>query len=65
MVVDPSRTREPSGLGAYGWSGVATTTFWVDPGRDLTVQFYTQVRPRSSHTVYRDLRRLVHEALTD
>ncbi|MEU3444904.1 serine hydrolase domain-containing protein [Streptomyces griseoincarnatus] len=65
VVVDPSRTREPSGLGAYGWSGVATTTFWVDPGRDLTVQFYTQVRPRSSHTVYRDLKRLVHQALAD
>ncbi|MET7290551.1 serine hydrolase domain-containing protein [Streptomyces griseoloalbus] len=65
VVIDPSRTQAPSGLGSYGWSGVATTTFWVDPGRDLTVQFYTQVRPRSSHTVFRDLKRLVHEAVTD
>lgn len=65
VVTDPSRTRSPSGLGTYGWSGVATTTFWVDPGRDLTVQFMTQVRPRSSHAVYPDLKRLVHEALTD
>ncbi|MFG2543571.1 serine hydrolase domain-containing protein [Streptomyces sp. NPDC048594] len=65
VVTDPSRTQSPSGLGTYGWSGVATTTFWVDPGRDLTVQFMTQVRPRSSHTVYPDLKRLVHEALTD
>ncbi|AXL93563.1 serine hydrolase [Streptomyces sp. CB09001] len=65
VVTDPSRTRSPSGLGTYGWSGVATTTFWVDPGRDLTVQFMTQVRPRSSHTVYPDLKRLVHEAVAD
>ncbi|MBU6529550.1 serine hydrolase domain-containing protein [Streptomyces mayonensis] len=65
VVVDPDRTRSPSGLGTYGWSGVATTTFWVDPGRDLTVQFMTQVRPRASHTVYPDLKRLVHEALRD
>ncbi|MFD0054637.1 serine hydrolase domain-containing protein [Streptomyces sp. NPDC005047] len=65
VVTDPSRTQSPSGQGTYGWSGVATTTFWVDPGRDLTVQFMTQVRPRSSHTVYPDLKRLVHEALTD
>ncbi|MDG9715900.1 serine hydrolase [Streptomyces sp. DH24] len=64
VVIDPSRTQEPSGLGTYGWSGVATTTFWVDPGRDLTVQFMTQVRPKSSHTVFRDLKRLVHEAVT-
>src|SRR5690606_13554867 len=59
VVIDPSRTQSPSGLGSYGWSGVATTTFWVDPGRDLTVQFCTQVRPRSSRAVFRDLRRLV------
>ncbi|CAL9650193.1 serine hydrolase domain-containing protein [Streptomyces sp. enrichment culture] len=65
VVVDPGRTRSPSGPGTYGWSGVATTTFWVDPGRDLTVQFMTQVRPRASHTVYPDLKRLVHEALRD
>ncbi|MFE9772174.1 serine hydrolase domain-containing protein [Streptomyces sp. NPDC005931] len=64
VVVDPSRTQAPSGPGTYGWSGVATTTFWVDPGRDLTVQFYTQVRPGSSHTVFPDLKRLVHEAVT-
>jgi hypothetical protein len=44
---------------------VATTTFGVDPGRDLTVQFMTQVRPRSASTVYRDLKRLVHEAVAD
>ncbi|MFJ8806765.1 serine hydrolase domain-containing protein [Streptomyces sp. NPDC102490] len=65
VVTDPSRTRSPSGLGTYGWSGVATTTFWVDPGRELTVQFMTQVRPRASHTVYPDLKRLVHDAVAD
>ncbi|KOV66601.1 beta-lactamase [Streptomyces sp. AS58] len=65
VVVDPARTVAPAGLGTYGWTGVATTTFWVDPGRDLSVQFMTQVRPRGTHTVFRDLKRLVHEAVTD
>ncbi|WP_210575174.1 serine hydrolase [Streptomyces sp. GESEQ-4] len=65
VVIDPARTQAPSGLGTYGWSGVATTTFWVDPSRDLTVQFMTQVRPRTSHTMFPDLKRLVHEAVTD
>ncbi|WP_328874966.1 beta-lactamase family protein [Streptomyces sp. NBC_00287] len=65
VVIDPSRTRAPAGLGTYGWSGVATTTFWVDPTRDLTVQFMTQVRPKTSHTMFPDLKRLVHEAVTD
>ncbi|MDN0198499.1 serine hydrolase domain-containing protein [Streptomyces sp. S.PNR 29] len=65
VVIDPARTQAPSGLGTYGWSGVATTTFWVDPSRDLTVQFMTQVRPKSSHTTFPDLKRLVHEAVKD
>ncbi|MFE2585842.1 serine hydrolase domain-containing protein [Streptomyces sp. NPDC059378] len=62
VVIDPARTKASTGLGMYGWSGVATTTFWVDPSRDLSVQFLTQVRPRSSHALYQDLKRLVHEA---
>ncbi|MFJ3231763.1 serine hydrolase domain-containing protein [Streptomyces sp. NPDC086787] len=64
VVVAPERTLAPAGLGAYGWSGVATTTFWVDPGHDLTVQFMTQVRPRTLK-VFTQLKRLVHAALTD
>ncbi|MFF3935876.1 serine hydrolase domain-containing protein [Streptomyces phaeofaciens] len=65
VVIDPERTQAPSGLGTYGWSGVATTTFWIDPSRDLSVQFLTQLRPRKSLKLYPDLKRLVHEAVTD
>jgi CubicO group peptidase (beta-lactamase class C family) len=64
VVTDPSRTLAPAGLGTFGWSGVATTTFWVDPTRDLTVQFMTQLRPKRSLALFPDLKRLVHEAVT-
>ncbi|MEU6223582.1 serine hydrolase domain-containing protein [Streptomyces sp. NPDC047042] len=63
VVIDPARTLAPAGLGTYGWSGVATTTFFVDPSRDLTVQFMTQVRHRTSQSYWQDLKRLVHEAV--
>ncbi|MFF4018952.1 serine hydrolase domain-containing protein [Streptomyces sp. NPDC001843] len=62
VVTDPARTVAPVGLGTFGWSGVATTTFWVDPGRDLTVQFMTQVRPKTLK-IFPELKRLVHEAV--
>ncbi|MEU1408719.1 serine hydrolase domain-containing protein [Streptomyces sp. NPDC005728] len=64
VVIDPARTLAPQGLGTYGWTGVATTAFWVDPSHDLTVQFMTQVRPKTLK-VFPELRRLVHEALVD
>lgn len=63
VVVDPSRTQSPTTLGTYGWSGVATTTFWVDPVRDMTVQFLTQLRPSLPQTIFPELKRLVHEAV--
>ncbi|GGZ02376.1 serine hydrolase domain-containing protein [Streptomyces poonensis] len=65
VVTDPRITDTPSTAGTYGWSGVATTTFWVDPRHDLTVQFMTQVRPTSSNAVFPELRRLVHEAVRE
>ncbi|MFF5140538.1 serine hydrolase domain-containing protein [Streptomyces sp. NPDC013157] len=64
VVIDPDRTLSPSSPGAYGWTGAATTAFWVDPTHDLTVQFHTQLRPKTLK-VFPDLRRLVHEAILD
>ncbi|MEU0335799.1 serine hydrolase domain-containing protein [Streptomyces sp. NPDC006193] len=64
VVTDPSRTLAPSHRGSYGWTGVATTAFWVDPAHDLTVQFMSQVRPKALK-VFPELRRLVHAALAD
>ena len=65
VVIDPERTLAPTGLGTYGWSGAATTTFWVDPAHDLTVQFMTQLRPKTSLKIVPDLRRLIHEAIAN
>ncbi|MET8946798.1 serine hydrolase domain-containing protein [Streptomyces sp. NPDC004542] len=64
VVTDPARTVAPVGLGTYGWSGVAATTFWIDPGRDLTVQFMTQVRTKTLK-IFPELKRLVHETVVD
>lgn len=63
VVIDPERTQSPTGLGTFGWSGAATTTFWVDPSQDLTVQFMTQLRPKSSLKIMPELKQLVHEAV--
>ncbi|MEU7413753.1 serine hydrolase domain-containing protein [Streptomyces sp. NPDC042638] len=64
VVTDPARTLAPSHAGTYGWTGVATTAFWVDPAHDLTVQFMTQVRPKRLK-ILPELRRLAHAAVTD
>jgi CubicO group peptidase (beta-lactamase class C family) len=51
--------------GVYGWGGAASTTFWVDPVEDLTVQFLTQLLPSSTHPIRPQLKQLVYQALVD
>jgi len=33
----------PVGVGTYGWLGYSFTEFWVDPSKELTVSFHSQV----------------------
>ena len=65
VVLDPVAMRLPASRGQFGWSGAASTTFFVDPAEDLSVVFCTQVMPSSASPVRRELRVLVHQALLD
>ena len=51
--------------GDYGWGGVASTVFWVDPVEDMTVLFLTQLSPSHSTPNRKELRALVYQALVD
>ena len=50
--------------GDYGWGGAAGTFFWVSPVEDLVVILFTQLLPSSAIPVRKELRALVHGALT-
>lgn len=46
FMVAAMRDQSPPGsIGEYGWGGWASTTFWVDPKRDLAGLVFTQVIP--------------------
>jgi len=51
--------------GEISWGGAASTAFWVDQAADLTVSFFTQLLPSSTHPIRTQLRQLVYQALTD
>ena len=54
----------PGSPGMYYWSGMAGTTFWVDPAEDMTVTFMMQGPGQREH--YRALMRdLVYAAIVD
>ncbi len=65
VTIDPVKGRVPGNAGEFAWGGAASTSFWVDPVDDLTVLFFTQLLPSSTHPIRSQLKQLVYQALLD
>jgi CubicO group peptidase (beta-lactamase class C family) len=65
VMGDPARAGLSGSPGDFGWGGVASTVFWVDPREDMTVLFLTQLSPSHSTPNRKELRALVYQALVD
>ncbi|MBI5105258.1 MAG: beta-lactamase family protein [Solirubrobacterales bacterium] len=65
VVVDAAAAKVVCSEGELAWGGAASTAFWVDPREELTVLFFTQLLPSSTHPIRPQLRQLVYQALVD
>jgi CubicO group peptidase (beta-lactamase class C family) len=65
VVIDPAAGKVTCSPGELSWGGAASTTFWIDNEAGLTVSFFTQLLPSSTHPIRPQLRQLVYQALTD
>ena len=65
VMLDPPKSQMMGSFGDYGWGGLASTVFWVDPVEDLTILFLTQLTPSGQFPIRNELRALVHQSLID
>lgn len=65
VVIDQAKTRALCPNGTYGWGGMASTMFWVDPVEEVTAMFFTQLMPSSTYPIRPYLRQLVYQAIAD
>jgi len=65
VMLDPPKAQMMGNPGDFGWGGMASTVFWVDPLEDMVVLFLTQLLPSSYYPLRKELRALVHQALID
>jgi CubicO group peptidase (beta-lactamase class C family) len=65
VTIDPVRAQVPSSVGEFGWGGMASTAFWVDPAEQLTVVFMTQLIPSTTFNFRGQLKSLVYGAIVD
>jgi CubicO group peptidase (beta-lactamase class C family) len=63
ILEDPARLESVGSVGSYGWSGAATTDFWVDPSAEVIGIFIGQFRPHDRYPVMSEFRKAVYQAL--
>ena len=65
VTVDPAIAKSASSGGDFGWGGLASTMFWVDPAAELSAIFLTQLMPSSAYPNRKEMRALTYSSLTD
>ena len=55
----------PSQAGSYGWGGVFSTAYWVDPKEDMLVILYRQIWGPHVSLTDRQFKPLVYQAIND
>ncbi|WP_169570240.1 serine hydrolase domain-containing protein [Sneathiella limimaris] len=65
VMLEPAKAQMMGSPGDFGWGGMASTVFWVDPLEDLVVLFATQLLPSSFYPLRKELRALVYQAMVD
>ena len=63
VVIDPAAAGMRTSAGEFFWGGAASTAFWIDPVRDITVILMTQLFPSSQYPLREELRALVDHAV--
>lgn len=65
VTVNPGLAKTACSMGDYGWGGMASTMFWIDPAMDMVTIFMTQLVPSSSYPARKELRAMAYGALTN
>jgi CubicO group peptidase (beta-lactamase class C family) len=65
VVEDMGERGVPGSVGEFSWGGAYHSTYWVDPGEDMVVVYFTQVIPAGSIDDHAKLRALIYQAIID
>ncbi len=65
VLVNPAQAQMLGSVGEYGWGGMASTFFFVDPQEALIGILMTQFMPASYYPIRREFKNLVYQAIVD
>lgn len=64
VMLDPARAKTLGSPGDFGWGGMASTVFFIDPVEEISAIYLTQLAPSSSYPLRKEFRALVYSSLT-
>ncbi|MQQ07152.1 serine hydrolase [Epibacterium sp. SM1979] len=64
VLLDQKRAQTSGSVGDFSWGGIASTYFWIDPKRQLSIVFFTQLLPSSAYPSRGELKTLVDQAVS-
>jgi len=65
IMMDPVGAKELASVGVFGWGGLASTRFWVDPKEGFYVLFFTQLFQNYGFPILATLQRLIYTAIEE
>jgi CubicO group peptidase (beta-lactamase class C family) len=65
VLMDVGQCQMPGSVGEYGWSGAASTCFWVDPQEEFIGILMTQYQPSGLLPIDSDFRVAAYQAIVD
>jgi CubicO group peptidase (beta-lactamase class C family) len=65
MITNLGQSQILGSAGAYGWSGAASTHFWVDPQEQLIGIQMAQFQPSGFHAIANDFCVAAYRAIVD
>jgi len=63
VKTDAAKSQTNGSVGEFGWGGLASTNFFIDPLEELVMIFMTQLIPSSAYPIRQELRGIVNGAL--
>ena len=62
ILTDPEKSQNLGSKGELAWVGKGSTFFWVDPSKNMTVAFFSQLTPFTSYDLWHKLRNIVYSS---
>jgi len=65
VTLDLAKAQAIGSVGEYGWGGMASTAFWIDPAEDMIVIFMTQFMRSGTFNFRGQLKSIIYSAIVD